>query len=242
MSAGTCSPRLRSLGVVLAGSLVFVLLVAGLSWMAKLLFAQTVASGLRQRVTVELTAAMIAEIGLFLILILLFRRRGATLQSLGLWRPAPLRGWIVAGLVAVLFVGFNLALPLRGEKNLAEVSLFHLYNAVTAAIVAGFVEETLFRGFVMTELRSSDWGNAAQVAISSLVYGAVHATWGVVTGMFTWELLGGAVIGTTVFGGFCAVTYLASRRSLMPVIVCHGLIDLVLEPWLFMVAVSMAQH
>ena len=64
----------------------------------------------------------------------------------------------------------------------------------------------------------------------------------VVSGVFTWELLGGAVIGTTVFGVFCAAVYLMSRRSLMPVIACHGLIDLVIEPWLFMVAVSMAQH
>ena len=242
MSAGTRCPRLKGLSGVLAGSLVFVLFVAGLNWMAKSLLARTVASGLRQRVTVELTAGMIAEIGVLLVLILLLRRRGVALQSLGLWRPAPIKGWIVAGLVAALFLAFNVALPLRAEKNLAEVSLFHIYNAVSAAFVAGFVEETLFRGFVMTELRSSGWGNMAQVVISSLVYGAVHATWGVITGMFTWELLGGAVIGTAVFGCFCAVTYLVSRRSLMPVIVCHGLIDLIIEPWLFMVAVSMVHH
>src|ERR1022692_564643 len=38
-----------------------------------------------------------------------------------------------------------------------------------------------------------------------------------------------------------APAYLASRRSLMPVVLCHGLIDLTIEPWLFMVAVSMAR-
>ncbi len=235
-------PRLRGLGVVLAGALVFVVLVAALNWMAKSLFARTVASGLRQRVTVELTAGMIAEIGVFLVLLLLLRRRGVALRSLGLWRPAPTMGWIVAGLVAALFLGFNLALPLRAEKNLTEVSLFHIYNALSAAFVAGFVEETLFRGFVMTELRLSGWGTLAQVAISSLVYGALHATWGIVTGVFTWELLGGAVIGTSVLGCFCAVTYLVSRKSLMPVIAGHALMNLVIEPWMFMVAVSMASH
>ena len=186
MSAGARCPRLRGLSVVLAGSVVFVLFVAGLNWMAESLLARTVASGLRQRVTVELTAGMIAEIGVLLVLVLLLRRRGVALRSLGLWRPAPMIGWIVAGLVAALFLGFNLALPLRAERNLAEVSLFHIYNAVAAAFVAGFVEETLFRGFVMTELRLSGWGNMAQGVTSSLVYGAVHATWGVITGMFTW--------------------------------------------------------
>jgi len=228
--------------MVLAGSLVFVLFVTVLNWMAKSLLARTIASGLRQRVTVELTAGLIAEIGVLCVLVLLLRRRGVGLRSLGLWQPASMTGWIVAGLVAALFLGFNLALPLRAEKNLTEVSLFHIYNAVAAALVAGFVEETLFRGFFMTELRLSGWGNMAQLVISSVLYGAVHATWGVISGIFTWELLGGAVIGTTVFGCFFAATYLVSRRSLMPVIVGHGLINLVIEPWMFMVAVSLVHH
>jgi membrane protease YdiL (CAAX protease family) len=57
--------------------------------------------------------------------------------------------------------------------------------------------------------------------------------------VFNLELLGGAVIGTSIFGLFCAGVYLLSRRSLMPVIACHGLVDFVIEPWLFMLAVSM---
>jgi multisubunit Na+/H+ antiporter MnhC subunit len=50
------------------------------------------------------------------------------------------------------------------------------------------------------------------------------------------------VIGTAVFGLFCAGIYLLSRRSLMPVIISHGVIDFVIEPWLFLVAVQMAQQ
>ena len=236
------SSRLKGLGTVLLGSLLFVVLVTALNWIAKSLFARAVASGIRPRVTVELTAAMIAEVGILLLVVLLLRRRGIALRSLGLWQPAPAAGWLAAGLVAALFIGFNLALPLREEKNLAEISLFHIYNAMSAALVAGFVEETLFRGFIMTELRCSGWGNTAQVVVSSFLYGAVHATWGLISGMFTFELIGGAVIGTAVFGCCCSAVYLASRRSLMPVVLCHGLIDLTIEPWLFMVAVSMAHH
>ncbi len=242
MSAGKDRPRLHGLSIVLIGSLVFVIVVAVVNWAAKSLMPQTVASGLRQRVTVELTAALMAEVAVLLALVLFLRGRGVTLRSLGLWQSAPIRGWTVAALVAAMFIGFTLALPLRAEENLTELSLFHSYNALIAAFVAGFVEEILFRGFVMTELQSSGWGNVAQVVISSLIYGAVHATWGIVTGMFTWELLGGAVIGTSVFGCFCAVTYLVSRRSLMPVVVSHGLINLVIEPWMFMLAVSMVHR
>lgn len=243
MSTATRSPRLKGLSVVLLGSLVFVIVVAVVNGLAKSLLARTVASGLRQRVTAELSAALFAEVAVLLALTLFLRGRGVTLRSLGLWQSAPLRGWVVAGLVAALFISFTLAVPLRAaENNLAEVSLFRVYNALVAAFVAGFVEEILFRGFVMTELQSSGWSKAAQVVISSLVYGAVHATWGVVTGMFTWELVGGAVIGTSVFGCFCAVTYLISRRSLMPVIVSHAAINLAIEPWMFMLAVSMVHH
>jgi membrane protease YdiL (CAAX protease family) len=109
-------------------------------------------------------------------------------------------------------------------------------------VVAGFVEETLFRGFLINELRRSGFGTAAQVILSSVCYGAVHAAWGLTSGAFTLQLVGGAVIGTTVFGFGCAAVYLLSRRSLMPVILSHGLIDLAIEPWLFMVAVSMTQR
>ena len=242
MSAVNRSSRLKGLGTVLLGSLVFVVLITVLNWLAKSLFARAIASGIRQRVTVELTAAMIAEVGLLFLAVLLLRRRGFTLRSLGLWKPAPAGGWLAAALVGVLFLGFNLALPLRAEKNLAEISLFHIYNAVSAAFVAGFVEEMLFRGFIMTELQRSGWRNTAQVVISSILYGAVHATWGLISGIFTFELIGGAVIGTAVFGCCCSAVYLASRRSLMPIIFAHGLIDLAIEPWLFMVAVSMVHH
>ena len=242
MSTETRYSRLKGLSVVLVGSLVFVVIVTVVNWQAKSLLAQVIAAGLRQRVTVELTAALIAEIAVLFALVLFLRRRGITLRSLGLWQSAPMKGWIVAGIVTALFIAFTLALPLRAETHLAELSLFRIYNALIAAFVAGFVEEILFRGYVMTELQRSCWGNAAQVLISSLVYGAIHATWGIVTGMFTWEMLGGAVIGTAVFGCFCAVTYLVSRRSLMPVIVSHGAINLVIEPWIFMLAVSMAHH
>ncbi len=78
--------------------------------------------------------------------------------------------------------------------------------------------------------------------LSSILYGGVHAAWGLTSGMFTFELVGGAVIGTAVFGLFCSAVYLLSRRSLMPILVSHGLIDFIIEPWLFMVAVRMLHH
>ena len=152
-----------------------------------------------------------------------------------------MRGWIAAAIVAGLFIWFNLALPLRNEQNLGEVSLFHIYNSLTAGVIAGFVEEILFRGFFMTELALAGFGKTAQVTISASLYGLVHSAWGFTSGIFTMQMMGGAIIGTAVFGVFCSIVYLVSRRSLMPVILGHAAIDFVIEPWLFMVAVTMAQ-
>jgi hypothetical protein len=207
----------------------------------KMLFGTIMASGLRTRATIELTGAMLSEIVLLVLLVLYLKRRGMGLRQIGLWTSSPARGWIAEAIVAGLFIWFNLALPLRNEQNLGEVSLFHIYNSLTAGVIAGFVEEIFFRGFFMTELAGAGFGNTAQVTISAILYGLVHSAWGFTSGMFTLQMMGGAVIGTAVFGAFCSIVYLASRRSLMPVIVGHAAIDFVIEPWLFMVAITMTQ-
>jgi membrane protease YdiL (CAAX protease family) len=93
----------------------------------------------------------------------------------------------------------------------------------------------------MTELAGAGFGKAAQVTISAILYGLVHSAWGFTSGMFTMQMMGGAIIGTAVFGVFCSIVYLVSRRSLMPVIIGHAAIDFVIEPWLFMVAITMTQ-
>jgi membrane protease YdiL (CAAX protease family) len=235
------SSRLKSLVTVVLGSSVFVVVVVVINVGVKALFGVAVASSLRARTTIELAGVMGSEIIVLVLLLVYLRRRGVRLRQLGLWAPSPARGWIAAAGVAALFIWFNLALPLRGQPNLTELSLFHIYNSLAAGLTAGFVEEIFFRGFFMTELASAGFGNAAQVTVSALLYGLVHSAWGITSGMFTFQMVGGAVIGTAVFGAFCSIVYLLSRRSLMPIVAGHGVIDFVIEPWLFMVAVTMSQ-
>jgi hypothetical protein len=230
---------MRGALVVSSGCLIFMALITAMNWLAKWIFAGTIASGLRSRATVELTAAMLAELIGFVLLYFYLRRRGETFRDLGLWKSSPFKGWVAAAFTAALFIWFNVALPLRGQPNLGEISVFHFYNAISAGLVAGFVEETFFRGFVMEELRRSGFGSGVQVLGSSFLYGVVHSAWGLTSGVVTWELTGGAVIGTAVFGLFCSGVYLLSRRSLLPIVVAHGLIDFVIEPWLFLVALEM---
>jgi CAAX protease family protein len=235
------STRLKSLVIIVLGSCVFLFVFVLINLAVKILFGAATASGVRARATIEVTAAMLSEIVVLIILLRYLRRRGVRLRQLGLWAPSPARGWIAAAAVAALFVWFNLALPLRNEANLAEVSLFHIYNSLVAGLTAGFVEEIFFRGFFMTELAWAGFGKTAQVAISATLYGLVHSAWGITSGMFTLQMVGSAVIGTAIFGAFYSVVYLLSRRSLMPVIASHAVVDFVIEPWLFMVALAMTQ-
>ena len=233
--------RMNSLITVVIGSLLFVLVVVVFNMIGKMLFGTIMASGLRARATIGLTGAMLSEIVVLVLLVFYLKLRGIGLRQIGLWASSPARGWIAAAIVAGLFIWFNLALPLRNEQNLGEVSLFHIYNSLTAGVIAGFVEEIFFRGFFMTELAGAGFGKAAQVTISAILYGLVHSAWGFTSGMFTMQMMGGAIIGTAVFGVFCSIVYLVSRRSLMPVIIGHAAIDFVIEPWLFMVAITMTQ-
>jgi membrane protease YdiL (CAAX protease family) len=233
--------KLNSLITIFTGSLLFVFVIVVFNIIAKMLFGKTMSSGLRARATIELTSAMLSEIVVLVLLVFYFKRRGRRLRNIGLWISSPARGWISAAIVAALFIWFNLALPLRNEQNLGEVSLFHIYNSLTAGVIAGFVEEIFFRGFFMTELAGAGFGKAAQVSISAIMYGLVHSAWGFTSGMFTIQMMGSAIIGTAVFGVFCSIVYLVSRRSLMPVIIGHAAIDFVIEPWLFMVAITMSQ-
>jgi len=232
---------MNSLITIVIGSLFFVLIIVVFNMIGKMLFGTIMASGLRARATIELAGAMLSEVVVLVLLVFYLKRRGIGLRQIGLWASSPARGWIAAAIVAGLFIWFNLALPLRNEQNLGEVSLFHIYNSLTAGVIAGFVEEIFFRGFFMTELAGAGFGKGAQVTISAILYGLVHSAWGFTSGMFTMQMMGGAIIGTAVFGVFCSIVYLVSRRSLMPVIIGHAAIDFVIEPWLFMVAITMIQ-
>ena len=233
--------KVNGLLLIVAGSLLFVLVIIVFNVIAKILFGSIMASGMRARATTELTSAMLGELTVLVLLVLYLKRRGIELRQIGLWNVSPTRGWIAAAIVASIFIWFNLALPLNNERNLAEISLFHFYNSITAGVIAGFVEEIFFRGFFMTKLAEAGFGKVGQVTISAILYGLVHSAWGFTSGMFTMQMMGSAVIGTAIFGAFCSIVYLLSRRSLMPVILGHVAIDLIIEPWLFMVAIRMAQ-
>jgi len=106
--------------------------------------------------------------------------------------------------------------------------------AVLAAVMAGIIEEVVFRKLVMDALQTRGFGSAVQVAASALSFGIVHLAWGFK------NLAAGinAALSTTILGAALAVVYIVGERSLAPCVVAHVLISGLIEPGLMLAAVS----
>ncbi|MDQ0208686.1 CPBP family intramembrane glutamic endopeptidase [Alkalicoccobacillus murimartini] len=107
---------------------------------------------------------------------------------------------------------------------------------IWAAIVTGIVEEVLFRHVLMDYLFSIDLSSFAQIIISGLVFGLVHGAWGLLRGEL--KVILPVVLSTSVLGCLLAALYIFTDRSTFAPIVAHVLINIIIEPWLMLSAVS----
>lgn len=172
-------------------------------------------------------------------LFLILKLRGQTLEDLGWSQNAPLWGWLAAVIVVTIYVGFALGSPmLKGAPILSDWSAFRIIMALGIAITAGFGEELLFRGFVMTQARDGGASIAIQILLSALLFGMAHGGWGGMATNFNIGSMIGAIVSTSILGLMLALVYVFSNRSLMPVIFAHFLIDLIIEPWLMLFVLS----
>jgi len=232
------NPRLESLAIVILGTLLFLVIVyavgRGVAWA----FQSPAAQSSRALVTVRLSGSMLGELVVLLVLIVFLRSRGLSLRDLGIWQHAPARGWIIAAVITALYLWMTFAAVLRGQAPLGEASFFHIYNSLVAGLVAGFVEEIFYRGFVMSELGWSGFGPVVQVIASGVLFGISHTGWGLFSGNINWPAIIGSISATAILGAAYAVAYRASRNSLMPVIAGHAITDILIEPWLLLAAVS----
>jgi hypothetical protein len=158
----------------------------------------------------------------------LLRRRGASLWTLGLGRATNWRGMLLGLVVAIVYSSLTAVFNPAVSRNLLRFTELKGL-AVVAALVAGLVEETIFRGYLMTSLEQMGRGRVAQVLVSAVVFAAAHF-YGFVSPVGLLATFG----ATFVLGAALAITYLIGKRSLTQVITSHTLIDLVIEPWLLL--------
>jgi uncharacterized protein len=158
-------------------------------------------------------------------------------QNLGFERDslASLISWIFAAVVGIAYIFYTMrAIPFVASMQ-REISLFKLLG-ILSAIVGGIVEEVFFRRWVMDMLMSRGFASITQVMISGVAFGLAHASWTLVKRDFKFALP--AIISTSILGIFLAVIYLTSGRNLGPCIFAHTMINIVIEPWLMLSAVS----
>jgi hypothetical protein len=149
--------------------------------------------------------------------------------------PAPLRGWILSAVVVVLFcAGAMRGYPLirRHVFDWGSIKLI----AIIFAFFSGLMEEIWFRYGIMNWAQSHGHGPVTQIVYSAVIFGAVHAVWGVAAR--NWKVATGSMIATGLLGGALGLVYIASDRVVAPCIWAHITINLILEPWLLIAAMT----
>jgi hypothetical protein len=150
-------------------------------------------------------------------------------------RIAPLYAWVAAVTFAAAYIAYTFwALPFVRDRQ-GELSLFKLVG-VTAAFASGIMEELVFRRFLMDTAFAHGINSIGQILISGVVFGLFHLIWHVFSADKRFALFSAA--STIVAGCALAGIYLLGGRNLGPCIAAHMMINLVVEPWLVLAAVS----
>jgi len=196
-------------------------------------------TGPRATVAVRAVSSIVLVWSMFAATYVLLRLRGQTLGDIGFGRPARLWGWLLALLFAAVYGGGTLMGMLKaGAPVTTDWSFFRIAIALGIGISAGICEETVFRGFVMGQARDGGAHWIIQILLSALLFGAAHMGWGGMSGHVQMQQMVGAMTATAILGLMMAASYVAGGRSLTPVIIAHGIIDILIEPWLLLYAVS----
>lgn len=148
-------------------------------------------------------------------------------------RTGTLLGWVLAAAVALEYMRGTARIPAVRATMLRWDLLKAV--AIVAAVVAGVLEEVIFRRWVMDYLEDRHVSGVVQVLASGASFGIGHAVWGSIRGSVhvAWR----AVAATTVLGLALGVVYLLSDRSLAACIVSHFVITALIEPGLLLAAV-----
>ena len=149
---------------------------------------------------------------------------------------APPLAWILAAITAIAYVLYTMkAIPFVASMQ-REISLFKLLG-ILSSVVGGIVEEVFFRRWTMDMFMKGGFNPILQVIISGVAFGLVHAS-RTLLAKRNFKATLPAILSTSILGIFLAIIYLAGGRNLGPCIFAHVLINIVIEPWLMLSAVS----
>lgn len=179
------------------------------------------------RLAVFLVGSIIGEWIAFVVLVWVIRRQRLYLRDLGWGQPTSVLGLSLALLITLVYSGITAANPQVGSHLLQWSPLKGL--ALIAALTAGIVEETIFRGYVINAVGRMKYRGYLQVLVSGFAFALAH-----VYGFSSPASYLISLIFTFFLGIGLAIVYLIGKKSLTPVILSHFLIDAVIEPWLLL--------
>jgi membrane protease YdiL (CAAX protease family) len=181
-----------------------------------------VSLGLRPGTAITLGGVLIAELIALWGASAYYKRKGITIGSLGWSIPTNKATVIVLSLgVAILYSWYTAQIP-EVKENIAEISFLKLWGLLVA-IPAALIEEVIFRGYVMARLQQVKIAPMFQVLLTSVAFSLLHLGFG---------LMG--VVCTFIVGIALGGLYIMGKRSLLGPVLCHGVINAAIEPWLLL--------
>ena len=234
--------RIGPIQALAGGVGAFIAIYAGVELIRVWMLTHLRVSGIHEIVEVRAFTSILLIWTTLGVVAVILRLRGQGLRDIGWGARATVWGWLLAIAVTIAYCAATLAAPmLKGAPILSDWSLFRIGTAIVVGLSAGICEESVFRGFVMTQARDAKLHWIVQIALSAVLFGLAHVGWGGLTGRLEiWPLIA-TMVSTAILGAMLAATYLVGGRSLMPVIAAHAAIDMVLEPWLLLYMVSGAR-
>ena len=141
--------------------------------------------------------------------------------------PSTRQAWIIAAIATAIHIGTAVLVFLPQPARVWDLSGLNLILSAVSA-PDGWSQEVLFRGYVLFRLARAGVPAAAQIFISGGLFAAIHFGY---AGESALAFIA-PLVGTFMLGCFYAAAVQRGRGSLKPVIICHILIIIILQPWL----------
>jgi membrane protease YdiL (CAAX protease family) len=162
------------------------------------------------------------------------RSRSSSLAELGWRRPTTPTALVIGFVLGVLYIWgcyFGARSILKGV-DVTEITWIRLALAPLGLFMA-IAEETMMRGFFMTELQKARVAVWLQIIASGACSGVYHS-------FQDFSLMG--FLPSCVLFTLHAGLYVLGKRSLTPVVVAHGIYNVFGEPYLLMMAMAVMRH
>ena len=180
-------------------------------------------------------AGMVLIVGVILAWL---RARGLTPADLGWGRPTTPLALVLAVLLGAAFLGWNYmaAGRLLTSVNVTDVNWVRV-ALVPLGIFLGAAEETMMRGFFMTELQRARVSTWLQILAS----GACSASYHTLQSPTLMAALM-AFVASFVLFSIHAGLYVLGKRSLTPVVLAHSIYHVFGEPYLLMLVLAVMRR